>query len=395
MRAVYFLHSTFGKRRHPHARSFRDHPGLPRQRRRTDRIGQGRAAACAAALTGLRFIAAMAVLLYHFGAAFAEHSGVPGPIARMLHNGYLGVSLFFVLSGYILTYTHQRDAIDGRFLADFYVARFARIPGVPVGADHRIARVGSPLSSKDVAAVLTMTQSWTAPASSDGYLWVMQAWTLSVELFFYVFFPAILLAAKQLSAPATALAAMAAAIVNLLFGIPSITPGTSSIPHLASPTLLPIPLLRSAEFVYGVMLCRLTVCYPGLSRVVRRHIFRDSARGLCGGGTVLRQGRSDQGCIHGGRRRAHHSAVGRRRRGNRLSVVRPPAVARRGKLCGISTAGTGQSSLRTIRGASLRQGAQPFRNHWIGHRRFFCCGKQPSRRILLSAYRSIMKPRLT
>ena len=60
-------------------------------------------------LTGIRFIAAMMVLLFHFGSTFAGRAGLPQPIVRLLANGYLGVSLFFMLSGFIITYTY-----DGR-----------------------------------------------------------------------------------------------------------------------------------------------------------------------------------------------------------------------------------------------------------------------------------------
>jgi peptidoglycan/LPS O-acetylase OafA/YrhL len=221
------------------------------------------------ALTGLRFFAALAVLLYHYGAAFAERSGVPGPLAHMLHNGYLGVSLFFVLSGFILTYTHQRDVLDRRFLADFYMARFARVyPVYLLALMIALPVLVRPLSPADVAAVLTMVQAWTPPRSSAGYLWVMQAWTLSVEMAFYLFFPAILLCAKQLNALTTGLIAAAAAALILIFGLSSVPPGTASIPYLSSSTEFPIPLLRSAEFVYGVMLCRLTVLYPHLSKAI-------------------------------------------------------------------------------------------------------------------------------
>jgi peptidoglycan/LPS O-acetylase OafA/YrhL len=221
------------------------------------------------ALTGLRFFAALAVLLYHYGAGFADRSGVPIPLAHMLHNGYLGVSLFFVLSGFILTYTHQRDILDRHFLADFYVARFARVyPVYLLALLIALPVLAHPLSPADVAAVLTMVQSWTPPQSSSGYLWVMQAWTLSVEMAFYLFFPAILLCAKQLNAVTTGLVAAAAGAVILIFGISSIPPGTPWVPYLSSSTVLPIPLFRAAEFVFGVMLCRLTVLYPQLSRAI-------------------------------------------------------------------------------------------------------------------------------
>jgi peptidoglycan/LPS O-acetylase OafA/YrhL len=226
------------------------------------------------ALTGLRFFAALVVLLFHFGAGFAERGGIPTPVVHLLQNGYLGVSLFFVLSGFILTYTHQWDILDRRFLADFYVARFARIyPVYLLALLAALPVLAHPLSMPGVVAVLTMTQAWTPPLSSSGFLWVMQAWTLSVELAFYLFFPAVLLSAKQLNAAATALVAAAAAALIVIFGLSSIWPGTSSIPHLSPSTVLPIPLLRSAEFIYGVMLCRLTVLCPHLSKAIGGHLF--------------------------------------------------------------------------------------------------------------------------
>jgi peptidoglycan/LPS O-acetylase OafA/YrhL len=226
------------------------------------------------ALTGLRFFAALAVLLFHFGAGFAEQGAVPSAVVHLLQNGYLGVSLFFVLSGFILTYTHQRDTLDRRFLADFYMARIARIyPVYLLALLVALPVLAHPLSMADVAAVLTMTQAWTPPRSSSGFLWVMQAWTLSVELAFYLFFPAVLLFAKKLNLAGTALVAAAAAALIVIFGLSSVPPGTPRIPYLSPSTVLPIPLLRSAEFVYGVMLCRLTVLYPHVSKAIGGHLF--------------------------------------------------------------------------------------------------------------------------
>jgi peptidoglycan/LPS O-acetylase OafA/YrhL len=210
------------------------------------------------ALTGLRFFAAMAVLLFHYGAGFS--AGIlPAPVTKLLHNGYLGVSVFFVLSGFILTYTYQNDPMDRRFVARFLFARFARIYPVYLLA-LIVAIPNVPRTSLDVGLVLTMVQSWTPPSSLTGYLWVTQAWTLSVELFFYLMFPVILLVARQMNVAAIMFLAIVCAALIIILGIPSISPGTERIPFVASDVIL-LPVFRSVEFLYGVLLCRLMVFY--------------------------------------------------------------------------------------------------------------------------------------
>jgi peptidoglycan/LPS O-acetylase OafA/YrhL len=67
-----------------------------------------------AALDGLRGIAVAAVLLYHFGA----------PVGT---GGYLGVDLFFVISGCVVTTSLRRSLAKGATLPEFFVRRAARL----------------------------------------------------------------------------------------------------------------------------------------------------------------------------------------------------------------------------------------------------------------------------
>ena len=77
------------------------------------------------ALTGLRFLAALHVFAFHM--TQSDSSRVPGFVRDIAACGYVAVSFFFVLSGFILTYVHtHRGGLDLR-PRDFYVARFARI----------------------------------------------------------------------------------------------------------------------------------------------------------------------------------------------------------------------------------------------------------------------------
>ncbi len=149
-------------------------------------------------LTGLRFVAAMAVVLYHAGDVLAPHA--PGPLARLISAGYLGVSLFFVLSGFILTYTYIEPASGAlRGTArEFWWARIARVYpmyaaalvlALPIFLLYRIV-LAPPAARADatVAAGLTpmLLQAWWPRAACQ---WNCPGWSLSVEMFFYALFP--------------------------------------------------------------------------------------------------------------------------------------------------------------------------------------------------------------
>ncbi|MHA3682863.1 acyltransferase family protein [Leucobacter sp. HY1908] len=71
------------------------------------------------ALTGLRWWAAFLVFLFHMR-VFAP---LPGPINLLFDQGYLGVTFFFVLSGFVLTWS-MRPRVS---VSTFYWRRFARI----------------------------------------------------------------------------------------------------------------------------------------------------------------------------------------------------------------------------------------------------------------------------
>lgn len=77
------------------------------------------------ALDGLRLLAALAVVLFHFGfrgrtLAFTDMS-LPD-WEPVLKYGYLGVQMFFVISGFVIAYS-----AEGRTPLQFAIARFARI----------------------------------------------------------------------------------------------------------------------------------------------------------------------------------------------------------------------------------------------------------------------------
>ena len=74
------------------------------------------------ALTSLRFLAALYVLLYHY-------TGIPGSVfeGQVARLGYTGVSFFFVLSGFILAHNyHQVNFAKPSALHRYALARLSR-----------------------------------------------------------------------------------------------------------------------------------------------------------------------------------------------------------------------------------------------------------------------------
>jgi peptidoglycan/LPS O-acetylase OafA/YrhL len=147
------------------------------------------------ALTSLRFIAALWVAVY----ALWEHLAV-GFTPEIVAKGYLGVELFFVLSGFILCHVYLTSAGEGRFsYKDFIWARVARVYplhlatllGVGVlafgAAAGGIAVDASILGWSSLPANLTMTHAWgLAPEAS----WNHRSWSISAEWMAYLLFPA-------------------------------------------------------------------------------------------------------------------------------------------------------------------------------------------------------------
>jgi len=152
------------------------------------------------ALTGLRFLAALGVVGAHFGRWLA----LPAPVHALVARGSVGVSLFFVLSGFILTYTYRAPDSTLRGTARaFYVARFARIyPLYLCGLTLALVTVDpwAPQPFLPISAVLALNlgllQSWLPPLQAiiNG-----PGWSLSAESFFYLLFPMLLPLCLRLS----------------------------------------------------------------------------------------------------------------------------------------------------------------------------------------------------
>jgi len=146
------------------------------------------------ALTALRFFAAMWVVSFHFWPSL----GLATP--RIIDKGYLGVELFFVLSGFILSHVYLQAFGERRFsYPEFLWARLARIYPVHLvtlmGMGLMIAAAGAigiqagdkVLIWSSLPAQLTLTQAWGLALKGG---WNHPSWSISAEWFAYLTFPA-------------------------------------------------------------------------------------------------------------------------------------------------------------------------------------------------------------
>ena len=146
-------------------------------------------------IDGLRCVAVLPVLLFHAG--FAGFSG-----------GFIGVDVFFVISGFLISSIILREVSEGRFsFANFYERRVRRIlPALAVvvlASLLLVLALGLPRHVEEAAhsglfALLGVSNIyfWTqsgyfAPASEFQVL--LHTWSLGVEEQFYVFLPPLLL----------------------------------------------------------------------------------------------------------------------------------------------------------------------------------------------------------
>lgn len=189
-------------------------------------------------LTGLRFWAALLVVLYHLTRTF----GRVEPFGSLAFYGRTGVSFFFVLSGFVLAWTYL-DRPTSYWV--FLWRRFARLwPLVVVTGVLSLAAyglIGTEVPWQHVVLTPTFLQAWD-PGWSRGAN--PAAWTLSAEAFFYVTFPVILLVAAHQRSRPWLWAAIALLVPGLWAGF--------VIDGWLNWTLDYFPLVRVVQFALGV-----------------------------------------------------------------------------------------------------------------------------------------------
>lgn len=194
-------------------------------------------------IDGLRAVAILSVLAYH---AFPEW--LPG--------GFVGVDIFFVISGFLITLAISRAERAGEGFAYFYVRRAWRIlPALLVvvaaslafGWFTLLSREYSPLGRHAVASVASVANFvfWDEVGYFDDSAAMkplLHLWSLGVEMQMYLLWPALLFAARRLGK------IRGAALISLL----AVASAASSF-FLLPATAFYLPIARFWEFAAGAL----------------------------------------------------------------------------------------------------------------------------------------------
>ncbi|MBL7810635.1 MAG: acyltransferase [Bacteroidetes bacterium] len=145
------------------------------------------------ALTGIRCIAASMVFVYHNRKYWRGF--MPQPLLQWVNEWHMGVSLFFVLSGFLIAWTYGRQPLQsGKDYLRYFLQRMARIlPVYWLVLSALYLDFGVP---KNVSLLQTYSlfHAFSGQNNLDG---ISQAWTLNIELCFYALAPILFLLALQ------------------------------------------------------------------------------------------------------------------------------------------------------------------------------------------------------
>ncbi|WP_444447858.1 acyltransferase family protein [Pseudomonas kurunegalensis] len=184
---------------------------------------QGKHLAYRPDIDGLRALAVLAVVIFHFNKEW-----LPG--------GFVGVDIFFVISGFLITGIISKQMVNGTFsFVDFYLRRVKRIfpaalfvtlCSVVFGAAFMLPEDVVALSKSAIAAVISAANIYfwkfldtSYFAASSDTVPLLHLWSLGVEEQFYLIWPALLLVAYKLGGKSLAIgSAVVIAIITFWYG---------------------------------------------------------------------------------------------------------------------------------------------------------------------------------
>ncbi len=195
------------------------------------------------ALTSLRFFAAAMIVIYHSDGLFGLTIG-PDPLFLL----FQGVSFFFVLSGFILTYVYPQLETWPE-IRQFWRARIARIwPALLASFYLAYSLLSLTWDNKTALANLLMVNAWI-PLPAYYFSYNSPSWSISTEFFFYLTFPFLI---HQWSKTWSVKLFASGIILGMLILLSSLLPLSIYSQRIVYSLLCIHPALRIFEFIFGI-----------------------------------------------------------------------------------------------------------------------------------------------
>ncbi|WP_291888040.1 acyltransferase [Chryseobacterium sp.] len=146
------------------------------------------------ALTGMRAIAAIMVFVYHNRKYW--RNDLPFPIMRFISEWHIGVTVFFVLSGFLLAYRYEDSPLESKkSYLKYILLRIARIfPLYWILLSFFFFDTAYSRNVNTYFLQYSLLYSLFEKYSVSG---IVQAWSLQVEFFFYLLSPLLFLLLKK------------------------------------------------------------------------------------------------------------------------------------------------------------------------------------------------------
>lgn len=219
-------------------------------------------------LTGLRFVAALFVFFYHITmtmelpgvgpiSPFADDGWANSLASAFANGGYAGVSFFFVLSGFVLTWSTRPGERTTAFLRRRLLKIFPTHLVTWAICMVLFAAAVSPASTWLLNLFLLQTY---VPDGAVFQAVNAPSWSLSVELLFYaVVFPLAISLVRRASVRSlwTWAAVMVAGMVGVVLLATALAPSYADMPVFPYWLTHYFPVSRAFEFVLGMLLARL------------------------------------------------------------------------------------------------------------------------------------------
>lgn len=221
-----------------------------------------------AALSGLRFLAIAYVVVYHLGDTTFERA--PERLRLVVNQAFHMMPLFFVLSGFVISYVYAEPIRSGRVSPrEFWLSRAFRLwpiylvaLGLHFALDASRNRGVSPEYLTGTLAQALLVQGWFPPTVWYGNV---PGWTVSVEAFLYALFPWLVVRVNRMPIRGACAWALAAWLISQLAALSYVLTRPDGFPPSGGPNDFYLDLLRYlppmhlSSFLIGMVSARIYV----------------------------------------------------------------------------------------------------------------------------------------